>query len=44
LNGTYELVVCPDYVNLSEYDTDNKKKTTVALIDASKEIGLEADA
>jgi hypothetical protein len=40
LNGTHQLLVCADHVNLLG---DNIKKNTETLIDTSKEFGLEAN-
>jgi hypothetical protein len=44
LNGTHELLVYADDVNLLGNNTDTTKKNTETLIDASKEVGLEANA
>jgi hypothetical protein len=41
LNGTNQLLVYADDVNLLGDDLDTMKKNTESLIDASKEIGLE---
>jgi hypothetical protein len=41
LNGTHQLLVYVDDVNLLEDNIDTTKKNTQTLIDASKEIGLE---
>jgi hypothetical protein len=44
LNGTHQLLVYADYVNILEDDTDGLKKNTEPLTDASKEVGLEVNA
>jgi sorting nexin-29 len=44
LNGTHQLLVYADDVNLLGDDTDTIKKITETLVDASKEVGLEVDA
>jgi hypothetical protein len=41
LNGTRQLLVYADDVNLLGDNTDNIKKNTETLIDVSKEVGLE---
>jgi hypothetical protein len=43
LNGTYQLLVYADDVNLLGDDTAIVKKNTETLIDASKEVGLEVN-
>jgi hypothetical protein len=43
LNGTYQLLVYADDVNLLEDNTDNMKKNTETLTDASTEAGLETN-
>jgi hypothetical protein len=43
LNGTHQLLAYAD-VNLVEDNIGNIKKNTEALIDASKEVGLEINA
>jgi hypothetical protein len=44
LNGTHQLLVSADVVNLLEDNTDIIEKTPEALIDASKDVGLEVNA
>jgi hypothetical protein len=41
LNGTHQLLVYADDVNLLSDNIDTKKKNTQTLIDASKKVGLE---
>jgi hypothetical protein len=43
LNGTYQLLAYADNVNLLGDDKDTINKNTETLIDASKEVGLEAN-
>jgi hypothetical protein len=43
LNGTHQLLAYADDVNLLGDNMDTIKKDTEALIDASKEVGLEID-
>jgi hypothetical protein len=44
LNGTHQLLICADDVNLLEDNIDAIKEDTGMLIDASKEVGLEVNA
>jgi hypothetical protein len=41
LNGTHQLMVCADDVNLPGDNMDTTKKNTKSLFDASEEVGLE---
>jgi hypothetical protein len=43
LNGTHDLLVCADDLNLMGDNVDTKNKNTETLIDASKEVGLEVN-
>jgi hypothetical protein len=43
LNGTHQLLVYADDVNLLEDNIDTIKKNTETLIDPSKEVGLEVN-
>jgi hypothetical protein len=44
LSGTYQLLVYANDVNLLQYIINTTKKNTEALINASKEVGLEENA
>jgi hypothetical protein len=43
LNGTHQFLACADNVNIMAENIDNIKKDTEALLDASKEVGLEVN-
>jgi hypothetical protein len=43
LNGTHQLLVYANDVNLLGGNIDTPKKSTETLIDASKEVGLEVN-
>jgi hypothetical protein len=43
LNRTYQLCAYGDDLNIIGENTDTIKKNTEALLDASKEVGLEVD-
>jgi hypothetical protein len=44
LNGTHQLLVCSDNVNLLGDNIYTMNKNTETLSDASKEVGLEVNA
>jgi hypothetical protein len=44
LNGTHQLLVYANDVNLLKDNIDTIKKNTETLIDASKKVGLEVNA
>jgi hypothetical protein len=43
LNGTHQVLAYADYVNIVGENIDTTKKNTQALLDASKEVGLEVN-
>jgi hypothetical protein len=44
LNGTHQLLACADDINILEDNIDTVQKNTEALLDASKEVGLEVNS
>jgi hypothetical protein len=43
LNGTYQLLAYADDINVVGDNTDTIQRKTKALLDASKEVGLEVN-
>jgi predicted HTH domain antitoxin len=43
LNGTHQLLVCGDDMNLLGHNIDKIKKNKQTVIDTSKEVGLEVN-
>jgi hypothetical protein len=43
LNETHQLFACADDINIVGENVDTIKKKTEALLDASKEVGLEVN-
>jgi hypothetical protein len=44
LNGTYQLLICADDINLLGDSTNTTKENTKTLLDASRNFGLEINA
>jgi hypothetical protein len=43
LNGTHQLLACSDGVKIAGENIDTVKESTEALLDTSKEVGLEVN-
>jgi hypothetical protein len=43
LNGTHQLLACADDFNVMAENVDTLKENTEALLDASKEVGIEVN-
>jgi hypothetical protein len=43
MNGTQQLLAYTNDVNMAEENTDTIQKNTKALLDASKEVGLQVN-